>query len=229
MLDKSSSRIREMFASIAPRYDLANRFLSMRSDVGWRKKVSRELIERPGLVLDLAAGTGDLTVDLTRYGSHRVVAADFTFEMLAAGRDKYRDDAPGSSIVNGDALALPFRDAVFDGVTVAFGIRNFNDPTAGLREMLRVLRSGGAAGILEFSKPRPIINWAYEPYMRHVLPRLGGWISGSRAPYQYLADSISSFPHGDAFLGLMRDAGFETLSARPLSGGIATLYRGEKP
>lgn len=228
MLDKSSRRIREMFASIAPRYDLANRLLSMRSDVAWRKKVSRELLPQGGLVLDLAAGTGDLTVDLTRHGHHRVVAADFTFEMLAAGREKYRQAAPGSSIVNGDALALPFSDHVFDGVTVAFGIRNFNDPSAGLREMLRVLRPGGAAGILEFSRPRAALNWAYEPYMKHVLPRLGGWISGSRAPYQYLADSISSFPHGEAFLTLMRDAGFQSLSARPLSGGIATFYRGEK-
>ena len=229
MLDKSSGRIRGMFASIAHRYDLANRLLSMRADVGWRKKVAHDLLPRAGLVLDLAAGTGDLTVDLTRYGRHRVVAADFTFEMLAAGRDKYRDEAAGSSVVNGDALALPFEQDVFDGVTVAFGIRNFDDPLAGLREMHRVIRPGGAAGILEFSRPRPIINWAYEPYMKHVLPRLGGWISGSRAPYQYLADSISSFPHGEAFLALMRDAGFHALSARPLSGGIATFYRGEKP
>lgn len=201
----------------------------MRSDVAWRKRVSRELLDQPGFVLDLAAGTGDLTVDLTRYGSHRVVAADFTFEMLAAGREKYAGAAPGSSIINGDALALPFRSGVFDGVTVAFGIRNFNDPTEGLREMHRVIRSGGAVGILEFSRPRPFLNWAYDPYMKHILPRLGGWISGSRAPYQYLADSISSFPHGESFVALMREAGFQSLSARPLSGGIATFYRGEKP
>lgn len=218
-----------MFASIAHRYDLANRLLSMRSDVSWRKKVSRELLAQPGLVLDLAAGTGDLTVDLIRYGRHRVVAADFTFEMLAAGREKYHHSAAGNQIVNGDALALPFSSGVFDGVTVAFGIRNFNDPVEGLREMNRVIRPGGAAGILEFSRPNRAINWAYEPYMKHVLPLLGGWISGSRAPYQYLAESISSFPHGDAFLALMRDAGFQTLSSRPLSGGIATFYRGEKP
>lgn len=190
--------------------------------------MSRELLSQPGLVLDLAAGTGDLTVDLARHGGHRVIATDFTFEMLAAGRPKYRRSTSGSQIVNGDALALPFSSGVFDGVTVSFGIRNFDDPVEGLREMHRVIRTGGAAGILEFSKPNRAINWVYEPYMKHLLPRIGGWISGSHAPYQYLADSISSFPHGDAFLALMRDAGFHTLSARPLSGGIATFYRGEK-
>lgn len=229
MLDKSSRRIRDMFASIAHRYDLANRLLSMRSDVAWRKRVSRTLLSLPGLVLDLAAGTGDLTVDLTRHGGHRVVAVDFTFEMLAVGREKYRRDAPESTLVNGDALELPFADDVFDGVTVAFGIRNFSDPAAGLVEMRRVVRPGGAVGVLEFSKPGPLLNLFYDPYMKRVLPVLGGLISGSRAPYQYLADSISSFPHGDAFLSMMSDAGLETRSATALSGGIATFYRGEKP
>jgi demethylmenaquinone methyltransferase / 2-methoxy-6-polyprenyl-1,4-benzoquinol methylase len=228
VLDKSSSRIRRMFASIAWRYDRANRLLSLRSDVSWRKRVARELLSSPGLVLDVAAGTGDLAIDLTRFGGHRVVAADFTFEMLVAGQSKMRARSPSSLSVNGDALALPFAPAVFDGVTVAFGIRNFTDPLEGLREMRRVLRPGGRAGILEFSKPRPLINLFYEPYMKHLLPLLGGIVSGSRGPYQYLADSISSFPHGDAFLELMEAAGFERLEAYPLSGGIATFYRGEK-
>ena len=218
-----------MFASIAHRYDLANRLLSMRSDVAWRKRVARTLLDSPGRVLDLASGTGDLTIDLRRYGGHSVVAADFTLEMLAAGREKYRKGAPDCDLVNGDALALPFREGVFDGVTVAFGIRNFSDPVAGLIEMRRTLRRGGAVGILEFSKPLPAINLFYEPYMKYVLPKLGGLITGSDAPYQYLADSISSFPYGDAFLSVMRDAGLDSLSATALSGGIATFYKGEKP
>lgn len=228
MLDKSSSRIRRMFASIAWRYDRANRLLSLRSDVSWRKRVARELLPSSGLVLDVAAGTGDLAIDLTRFGGHRVVAADFTFEMLLAGRTKMSERAPSSLPVNGDALALPFGTGVFDGVTVAFGIRNFADPLEGLREMHRILSAGGTAGILEFSRPRPWLNLFYEPYMRYLLPLLGGIVSGSRGPYQYLADSISSFPHGAAFLDLMKSAGFERLSAHPLSGGIATFYRGEK-
>lgn len=218
-----------MFASIAPRYDLANRLLSMRSDVGWRRRVARTLLPGPGRVLDLAAGTGDLTVDLTLHGGHEVVAADFTFEMLEAGREKYRSQASGAAMVNGDALALPFRDDSFDGITVAFGIRNFSDPSSGLAEILRCLRPGGAAGILEFSKPSPLLNLVYEPYMRHVLPRLGGLISGRREPYQYLADSIASFPHGSAFVSLMESVGFRSVKATPLSGGIATFYRGVKP
>ncbi len=227
MLDKDPHQIQRMFASVSHRYDLANRVLSMRFDVAWRKKVARELLTRPGRVLDLAAGTGDLTIDLHRVGGHSVVAADFTFEMLTCGRAKLRESAPASAQVTADALALPFHTGVFDGVSVAFGVRNFLDPVEGLREIRRVLRPGGRGGVLEFSRPSQPIRFFYEIYSLHVLPLVGGLITGARSPYEYLPKSVQAFPEGKAFLELMESAGFRNLTATRLSGGIVTFYRGD--
>jgi demethylmenaquinone methyltransferase/2-methoxy-6-polyprenyl-1,4-benzoquinol methylase len=227
VLDKDPRQIREMFASVAHRYDRANRVLSLRFDVAWRKKVARDLLPEPGLVLDLAAGTGDLTIDLQRYGRHRVVSADFTFEMLAHGQPKVRTAAPLASQLGADALSLPFPNEVFDGATVAFGVRNFHDPQAGLKEIRRVLRPGGRLAVLEFSMPRQPIRFFYDFYFRNILPRLGGFITGTRSPYEYLPASVHTFPEGKAFLDLMGRAGFDNLSARRMSGGIVTYYRGD--
>lgn len=216
-----------MFASVAHRYDTANRVLSMRFDVAWRKKVARDLLPGPGLVLDLAAGTGDLTVDLQRHGGHRVVSADFTFEMLAHGKDKVREGATMARQLGADALGLPFPDHVFDGATVAFGVRNFHDPLAGLAEIHRVLRPRGRLAVLEFSMPRQPMRFFYDLYFRYILPLLGGLITGTRSPYEYLPASVHTFPEGKAFLDLMGQAGFDNLTARRLSGGIVTYYRGD--
>ncbi len=219
-----------MFATIAPRYDRANHVLSLRFDVGWRKRVARQILPRPGgVILDLASGTGDLTADLIRFGKHRPVAADFTFEMLVAGRSKLDQFVPRPPQISADALSLPFRGDSFDAVTVAFGIRNFADPLAGLREMFRVLRPGGGAGILEFSRPARPIDAFYRIYLNRLLPAIGGWITGRREAYQYLPASVGEFPQGERFLALMRQAGFSNNTAARLSGGIVTFYRGEKP
>ncbi len=227
VLDKDPRQIQSMFASVAHRYDMANRVLSMRFDVGWRKRVARDLLSQPGLVLDLASGTGDLTVDLFRYGGHRVVSADFTFEMLAEGRAKVGAQAPGACQLGADALRLPFVDGAFDGATIAFGVRNFQHPLAGLTEVFRVLRSGGRLAVLEFSMPRQPVRFFYDLYFRNILPRIGGFITGSRSPYEYLPASVHTFPEGAAFLDLMRQAGFDNLRSRRLSGGIVTYYRGD--
>lgn len=216
-----------MFASIAPRYDLANRVLSMRVDVRWRRHAARHLLEQPGLVLDVAAGTGDLSIDLRRYGGHRVIPSDFTVEMLVAGRSKIRR-ALGSVALAADALRLPFSEGRFDGVTVAFGIRNFCDPVQGLREMVRVTRPGGAVGILEFSKPTFALDRLYHVYFRRLLPAVGGAVTGSRDSYSYLAESVATFPEGPAFAELMTAAGLVRLSLERLTGGIVTFYRGER-
>jgi demethylmenaquinone methyltransferase / 2-methoxy-6-polyprenyl-1,4-benzoquinol methylase len=224
VLDKRQVTIQKMFAEIAPRYDRANRLLSFRTDLAWRKHVARALLPSPGVVLDLAAGTGDLTVDLVRHGAHKVVAADFTYEMLHFGRTKVA--ATRSAQTTADALALPFRSARFDGVTVAFGIRNFADPLAGLREIHRVLKPGGVAGVLEFSRPVQPIRFFYQLYSRFVLPALGGAITGRRAAYEYLPASVAAFPEGESFTALMREAGFDTLTRTRMTGGIVTFYRG---
>lgn len=229
MLDKDPRRIRAMFAEIAPRYDRANRVLSARFDVRWRKRVARTLLKAPGRVLDLAAGTGDLTVDLVRFGGHRPVSADFTYEMLVAGREKLARGAPGAPQCTADALHLPFASSCFDGATVAFGVRNFADPLAGLREIHRVLRSGGAAGILEFSMPTGLVLRLYSFYFRHILPRIGGVLTGRREAYEYLPASVGEFPQGADFVRLMEQAGFTGVTARRMTFGICTFYRGEKP
>jgi demethylmenaquinone methyltransferase/2-methoxy-6-polyprenyl-1,4-benzoquinol methylase len=223
MVDRDPARIRAMFGSIAPSYDRANRILSLSRDAGWRRLAVRELLPGPGRVLDLAAGTGDLSVTLRRQGGHRVTAADFTLEMLVEGREKLRGVAPR---VAADALNLPFHSASFDGYTVAFGVRNFFDVPAALREAARVLRHGGVAGILELSTPRGPLRPAYRFYFNAVLPRLGGLITGRPSAYRYLPQSVDDFPEGEAFMSLMREAGFEQVTARRLSGGIATYYRG---
>lgn len=217
-----------MFATIAHRYDAANRILSCCFDVSWRRMVARRLLPAPGRVLDLAAGTGDLSIDLARNGGHRVISADFTFEMLLAGLDKLARSRVEVRQVAADALALPFASGLFDGVTVAFGIRNFADPLAGLREIARVTRQGGAVGVLEFSRPARLLERVFRWYFHHLLPRIGGLITGSRTAYEYLPLSVEEFPEGDAFLSLMKDAGLKGLTAARLSGGIVTFYRGEK-
>lgn len=218
-----------MFARIAPRYDRANRLLSLRIDTHWRKRVARSVLPAPGHILDVASGTGDLAVDLVRYGAHRVTSSDFTFEMLAHGRSKLLHAAPGTRQVAADALQLPFPDATFDATTVAFGIRNFADPEAGLREMARVVRPGGSIAVLEFSRPRGVWGAAFTSYSRYILPRVGGLITGHRAAYEYLPASVREFPEGSDFEALMRRAGLEGVASLRMTGGIATLYRGRRP
>lgn len=217
-----------MFARIAPRYDRANRLLSLRIDTRWRKRVARSLLPAPGHILDVASGTGDLAIDLTRHGGHRVLSSDFTFEMLAHGRARLLRAAPGTAQLGADALQLPFPDASFDAATVAFGIRNFADPVAGLREMARAVRPGGVVGILEFSRPRGAWGRLFEFYSRRVLPRLGGWITGDRSAYEYLPASVREFPEGAEFEAMMRSAGLSDVRSERMTGGIVTFYTGRR-
>jgi demethylmenaquinone methyltransferase/2-methoxy-6-polyprenyl-1,4-benzoquinol methylase len=224
--------VRDMFSSIAPRYDLLNHVLSLNTDRYWWWRASgsfRHILRRPGAaVLDLCCGTGDMSFALYRRAAPgvKIVGADFSPAMLERARRK----SAGLPLewVEADALKLPFADGSFDLVVSAFGFRNLANYDRGLDEICRVLRGGGEIGILDFGEPRGAIGKLYRFYFRHVLPRLGTMISGVRGPYAYLPASVARFPAPEEMLGRMRRAGFERAEYTPYTFGIAGLYRAVK-
>ncbi len=225
-------QVRQMFDRIAGRYDLLNRLLSFRADVYWRRELVRRVRPyRPRRILDVATGTGDVVLALTALVPEKIVGIDIAPKMIEHAQRKVAAAASSVHIQLGiaDAENLPYDDDAFDAVTVAFGVRNFENLARGLSEMIRVLRRKGVLAILEFSNPgaHPI-GWVYRWYARHILPRIGGWISGDPDAYRYLPESIAAFPSGEAFLQVLREAGASDACAYPLTGGIATLYIAEK-
>ena len=218
-----------MFTSIAPRYDLLNHVLSFNIDRLWWWRAARSfdsILRRPGArVLDLCCGTGDMTFALHRRApSGQILGADFSHAMLQRATIKGK----GTRLrwIEADALHLPFADSSFDLITAAFGFRNLADYDAGLREMVRVLRSGGQCGILDFGEPRGLLGKVYRVYFKKVLPKVGTVISGVRGPYAYLPASVERFPSPKEMLERMRQAGFAEASWTPYTFGIAGLYRG---
>ncbi len=225
----------KMFDRIAERYDVLNRLLSLRQDVRWRRRMVHFLPQGEGLrLLDLATGTADVPLFLHKK-SRRIqwtVGVDRARDMLNLGRAKLARRLKRDQVFlfPADAQRLPFRASSFDAVTLAFGIRNVVDLDLALREMQRVLRPGGRAIILEFSLPAN--RWfraLYLFYFRHILPPLGGWLSGDSEAYRYLNRSVETFPYGNAFVLRMKKAGFAKIQHQPLTFGIATIYSGEKP
>ena len=238
---RSAARaVREMFTSIAPRYDLLNHVLSLNVDRLWWRRTARsftEILAHPDArILDLCCGTGDMTFALRRQAgncSSQVLGADFSHAMLERARSKSLDKVSnGKSAVpywiEADALCLPFPDQHFSLVTSAFGFRNLADYDAGLREIARVLQPAGECGILDFSEPKGLIGHLYRLYFKRVLPRVGTMISGVRGPYTYLPNSVARFPEPQEMLDRMRLAGFREASWTPYTFGIAGLYRGKK-
>lgn len=215
-----------MFGSIARRYDLANHVLSCGCDFRWRKRAAAIVSGwNPKKVIDLAAGTGDLTVALEEaLPKSEIVATDFSEEMLAIAKLK-----GVRKTVIADALALPFADGSFDCVTIAFGLRNITDWGAAVREMSRILRDGGHLLIMDFSLPQlTILRSGYRFYLHRLLPIFGSWLTGKKSAYDYLGDSIEQFPGGEAMLRLIEANGFRSAVGEPLSGGIVTVYTAEK-
>ena len=225
--------IRDMFQTIAPRYDFLNRVLSLGIDRYWRTFAVRQLvIPERGKVLDIATGTGDVALKVAARtpDSVTIVGEDFTQGMLVLGREKVARSpfAERIMLVNAPCESIPHPDCLFDGITIAFGIRNVVDRQAGLREMCRVLKPGGRAVILEFSTPRNRFFGAlYQFYFRRLLPFIGGLFS-KRSAYQYLPDSVLEFPSRDAFSAMMREAGFAQTEYYDLTFGIVTVYVGTK-
>lgn len=224
-----------MFDRIAPRYDQLNRILSCRRDVAWRRRLARRLEGQGALrVLDLATGTGDQLIAIDDAGVElsEAIGMDMSVEMLNQGRKKLDKLGRAGTIQleEGDATAIPAEANRFDAVTISFGIRNVLDVDGSLRDMLRVLRPGGQVLILEFSLPSSsFLRRLYLGYLRQVLPRIGGALSGDAAAYRYLNETVETFPHGEGFLDLMRQAGFSSVQAFPQTLGVATLYEGYKP
>lgn len=225
-LEKKPAEVASMFDGIAKRYDLVNDLVSLGQDRRWRRAVVDAVAAVPGeRVLDLAAGTGTSSEPFAADGA-LVVPSDFSLGMLAVGKER-RPDLP---FVAGDATRLPFADGAFDAVTISFGLRNVVDTDAALREMLRVVRPGGRVVICEFSTP----TWApfrtvYMEYLMRALPVVAGAVTRDRGSYDYLAESIRSWPDQAALGRRLLDAGWDRVSYRNLTGGIVALHRGVRP
>jgi demethylmenaquinone methyltransferase/2-methoxy-6-polyprenyl-1,4-benzoquinol methylase len=231
---ETSKAVRGMFDAVAPRYDFLNHFLSLGIDLAWRRATARALrpvLERPGSVaLDLCCGTGDLAFGLRRVSKGRVVGADFSHPMLQRAAAKNVRSRRPVLFLEGDSLALPFRDNCADAVTTAFGFRNLANYALGLREIRRVLKPGGVLAILEFSSVRwPIFGPIFRAYFAKLLPRIGDRISGGHGAYQYLHDSVANFPGQEELAALIREADFEGVRYRNFMGGVAALHLGRKP
>lgn len=230
----AAQAVQAMFNSIAPRYDLLNHVLSANIDRLWWRRAAlrfRDILAQPdAAILDICCGTGDMTMALLKHrpqNARPILAADFARAMLQRGAEKFT--GRGAIALEADALHLPLRDSSMDLIVSAFGFRNLANYGAGLREFHRVLRPGGRLGILDFSEPGGLLGKLYAVYFRRVLPTIGRVITGQASPYQYLPESVESFPEPPRMLAMMREAGYAECAWQPYTFGIAGLYTAQRP
>ncbi len=221
-----------MFDNIAPRYDFLNHLLSVNIDKLWRRKAMNLLKSKsPQTILDVAAGTADFSIELSKLQPKEIIGVDISEKMLEVGRVKVQKKNLAGIITlqRADSEQLPFADNRFDAVTVAFGVRNFENLQAGIKEMFRVLQPGGKVVVLEFSKPQGFpTKQLFNFYFKNVLPVIGRIFSSDQRAYTYLPESVQAFPEGKAFTKLMEECGFKAVQCKILTFGIASIYTGEK-
>ncbi len=225
-------KVEHMFDSIATKYDLLNHVLSAGIDKTWRKKLISILSkENPKIILDVATGTADLAIAAASLQPHEIIGVDISYRMLEVGRNKIKAKKLESLIqlIHADSEQLPFEANSFDAITVAFGVRNYEHLLTGLKEMYRVLKPGGICLILEFSQPQSFpVKQFYKFYSKYILPFAGQLLSKQRSAYEYLPESVNAFPHGEKFLNIFNDAGFNNTKYLSLTFGIASIYEGRK-
>ncbi len=229
--DSKKEQVEDMFDNIAPKYDLLNRVLSMNIDVSWRNKLVKWLNEDfPKSVLDVATGTGDLAVAIQKGTGAHVIGLDLSQQMLNVGIEKVKGQKLQDKIemMKGDAENLPFEDNKFDGVSVAFGVRNFENLEKGLKELRRVVKEDGSVFILEFSKVQGIMRPFYMFYSKNILPLIGKLVSKDNRAYTYLPDSIEAFPYGAIMKSILLECGYKKVVYKKLTFGIATIYKATK-
>lgn len=226
------AQIAEMFNNISQRYDLLNHLLSMGIDILWRKKAIRMLKpKKPKLILDIATGTGDFAIEALALNPDQVIGVDISEGMLAVGRKKLQKKGLEDkiSLQLGDSEKLLFEDNKFDAVIVSFGVRNFENLEAGLKDMYRVLKPGGTTVIIEFSKPESFpLKQGYNFYFKSILPIIGKLISKDKAAYTYLPESVQQFPYGKEFLSILEKTGFKETKCKRLAFGISSIYTAQK-
>lgn len=226
-------QVSNMFDNIAPYYDFLNRFLSLGIDTIWRTKMVKLLNhKKPKVVLDMATGTGDVALEIAKQtDATRIVGVDISPQMLEIGKKKIKKKGKDQTIEMhvGDSENLSFDDNTFDGATVAFGVRNYENLEKGLQEMRRVLKPGGDLVVLEFSRPTIFpFKQVFNGYFKYILPNIGKMTSKDPKAYEYLYESVQAFPDGDDFLAIMKKNGYKNTTRQPLTLGICTLYKGEK-
>jgi demethylmenaquinone methyltransferase/2-methoxy-6-polyprenyl-1,4-benzoquinol methylase len=225
--------VREMFSEISPNYDFLNHFLSVNIDKRWRKVVRKKLDDilqnEKAIVLDVACGTGDLSLELQKDAKAKIIGTDFCHPMLEIAAEKNKTENTSIPYIEGDALSLPFSDDSFDAVTIAFGLRNLANWNDGLIELLRILKPEGKLVILEFSQPIvPGFRHIFQFYFKNILPKIGGAFSGSQGAYEYLSESVSRFPNQKKLVEMMLETGFLNVEFKNLTGGIAAIHIGTK-
>lgn len=233
--DKEGSKkeqVAEMFDNISERYDFLNHVLSLNIDKAWRKKVVKMASQgQPKRILDVATGTADLAIALEKARPEKIVGIDISNGMLEVGREKVakKDLSQLITLEQADSEDLPFENATFDAVTVAFGVRNFENLEKGLSEINRVLKPGGKLLVLEFSQPQKFpFKQVYRFYFKNILPGLGRLVSKDSSAYTYLPESVDAFPYGEKLTAILKDCGFATASYKPVTFGVATIYEALK-